>query len=92
MWRIGYLGHERRHGNGKVRIHYERMGNDDPHQPLPRDNEGYVKGAFVSKAEVVEPSDFVISDEGKTMRDKIWSETIDILTKELPQLKSSLQE
>ncbi|KAH7882551.1 hypothetical protein F5I97DRAFT_1906004 [Phlebopus sp. FC_14] len=57
-----------------------------------RDNEDHMKGAFVSKAEVAEPSDFVISDEGKMMQDKIWSETIDILTKEVPQLKSSLQE
>lgn len=37
-----------------------------------RDNEDRMKGAFVSKAAVVEPSDFVISGEGKKMQDNVW--------------------
>ncbi|KAF8126301.1 hypothetical protein EV363DRAFT_1298688 [Boletus edulis] len=35
-----------------------------------RDSEDYMKGAYVSNAGVAEPSDFVISEEGKTMQDE----------------------
>ena len=37
-----------------------------------RDNEDRMKGAYISRASVVEPSDFVISEEGKEMQDKLW--------------------
>ena len=37
-----------------------------------RDEEDHMKGAYVSHAAVVEPSDFVISEEGKAMQDNIW--------------------
>ena len=37
-----------------------------------RDNEDHMKGAFVSKAKVVEPSDFVLSEEGQKMQDNVW--------------------
>ncbi|KIJ13031.1 hypothetical protein PAXINDRAFT_170916 [Paxillus involutus ATCC 200175] len=57
-----------------------------------RDNEDHMKGAFVSHAEVVEPSDFVLSEEGMKMQGMFWKETVEILTKEAPQLKSILQE
>ncbi|KIJ64227.1 hypothetical protein HYDPIDRAFT_28664 [Hydnomerulius pinastri MD-312] len=57
-----------------------------------RDKEDHMKGAFVSKAEVVEPSDFVLSEDGKRMQEAVWSETVEILTKEAPQLRSILQE
>jgi len=57
-----------------------------------RDDEDRMKGAYVSHAAVVEPSDFVISEEGKAMQDNAWRETIEILTKEAPQLTSIVQE
>ena len=37
-----------------------------------RDNEDHMKGAYVSHATVAEPSDFVISEEGKTVQDSLW--------------------
>jgi hypothetical protein len=37
-----------------------------------RDDEDRMKGAYVSHAAVVEPSDFVISEEGKAMQDNTW--------------------
>lgn len=37
-----------------------------------RENEDGMKGAFVSKSEVVEPSDFVIGEEGRRMQDNLW--------------------
>ncbi|KAF9241280.1 hypothetical protein BU15DRAFT_60905 [Melanogaster broomeanus] len=57
-----------------------------------RDNEDHMKGAFISKAAVIEPSDFVLSEEGTKMQDTLWNETVDILTKQAPQLKSILKE
>ncbi|KAG9310809.1 hypothetical protein JVU11DRAFT_8662 [Chiua virens] len=57
-----------------------------------RDNEDHMKGAYISKAAVAEPSDFVISEEGKKMQDNVWRETIEILTKEDPQLTSIVRE
>ena len=37
-----------------------------------RENEDRMKGAFVSNAEVVEASDFVIGEEGRRMQDNLW--------------------
>ena len=37
-----------------------------------RDDEDHMKGAYVNRAAVVQPSDFVISEEGKAMRDNLW--------------------
>lgn len=37
-----------------------------------QNNEDRMKGAYVSLAAVVEPSDFVISEEGKEMQDHLW--------------------
>ena len=37
-----------------------------------RDDEDHMKGAYISHAAVVQPSDFVISEEGKAMRDNLW--------------------
>ncbi|KAF8439710.1 hypothetical protein L210DRAFT_3504182 [Boletus edulis BED1] len=39
-----------------------------------RDSEDYMKGAYVSNAGVAEPSDFVISEEGKPMQDDLWGD------------------
>lgn len=37
-----------------------------------RDNEDHMKGAYVNRAAVAEPSDFVMSEEGKKMQDNVW--------------------
>ena len=37
-----------------------------------RDNEDHMKGAFVNNTDVVEPSDFVLSEEGQKMQDNVW--------------------
>jgi len=57
-----------------------------------RDNEDHMKGALISRAAVVEPSDFVLSEEGAKMQDTLWNETVDILTKQAPQLTSIIRE
>ncbi|KAG9310805.1 hypothetical protein JVU11DRAFT_8657 [Chiua virens] len=57
-----------------------------------RGQEDCMKGAFISNTSVVEPSDFIISEEGKKMQDNVWRETIEVLTKVAPQLKSIVQE
>ncbi|KAF8549693.1 NAD(P)-binding protein [Imleria badia] len=57
-----------------------------------RNNEDDMKGAYISNTAVVEPSDFVISEEGRMMQDNVWRETIEILTKEAPHLTSTVQE
>lgn len=56
------------------------------------ENEDHMKGAYVNHAAVVQPSDFVISEEGKAVQDNLWRETIELLTKEAPQLPSIVQE
>ncbi|PFH49405.1 hypothetical protein AMATHDRAFT_147710 [Amanita thiersii Skay4041] len=38
-------------------------------------------GAYISRSEVTEPSDFVISEEGKEVQEKLWVETLGILGK-----------
>jgi len=57
-----------------------------------RDNEDRMKGAYISGAAVVEPSDYVLSEEGVKMQDTLWNETVDILTKQAPQLTSIIRE
>jgi retinol dehydrogenase-12 len=37
-----------------------------------RNNEDDMKGAYISNTAVVEPSDFVISEEGRMMQDNVW--------------------
>ena len=39
------------------------------------DDEDHMKGAYVNHAAVVQPSDFVISEEGKAMQDNLWVST-----------------
>ncbi|KAG2143729.1 hypothetical protein DEU56DRAFT_792430 [Suillus clintonianus] len=46
-----------------------------------RDNEEHMKGGFVSHGRLVEVADYVLSDEGRTMQDTVWNETIDILSR-----------
>ncbi|KAG2143731.1 hypothetical protein DEU56DRAFT_910864 [Suillus clintonianus] len=46
-----------------------------------RDNEENMKGGYVSHGRLTEVADFVLSDEGRTMQDAVWNETIDILSR-----------
>ncbi|KAG6377880.1 hypothetical protein JVT61DRAFT_14666 [Boletus reticuloceps] len=57
-----------------------------------RDSEDHMKDAYVSNAGVAEPSNFVMSEKGKTMQDDFWRETIEILTKQASQLRSIVQQ
>ncbi|KAG6818522.1 hypothetical protein H0H93_004324, partial [Arthromyces matolae] len=45
------------------------------------------RGAYVSSAQVKEPSDFVIGEEGKVVREKLWQEVVDILEKVDPKVE-----
>ncbi|KAK0186869.1 hypothetical protein F5146DRAFT_935933 [Armillaria mellea] len=41
-------------------------------------NEDKLRGAYISLSEVVEESDFVISEDGKVVQDKVWDEMLAI--------------
>ncbi|KAK0200185.1 hypothetical protein DFS33DRAFT_1359473 [Desarmillaria ectypa] len=43
------------------------------------DNEEKVRGKYIHLSEVVEESDFVISEDGKIVQDKVWEEMLEIL-------------
>ncbi|PBK65066.1 NAD(P)-binding protein [Armillaria solidipes] len=45
------------------------------------DDEEKLRGKYIQMSEVVEESDFVISEDGKTVQDKVWGEMLDILGK-----------
>ncbi|EPQ57033.1 NAD P-binding protein [Gloeophyllum trabeum ATCC 11539] len=45
-----------------------------------------IKGGYVSWNEIVEPSDFVLSDAGKESGDRIWDETVQVLNKVTPKV------
>ncbi|KIJ64226.1 hypothetical protein HYDPIDRAFT_28663 [Hydnomerulius pinastri MD-312] len=55
-------------------------------------NEEKMKGAYISKAQVVEPSDFVMSEEGRKFQEKLWQETVDILSQVSPKVKTVIGE
>ncbi|KAK0443693.1 uncharacterized protein EV420DRAFT_1649158 [Desarmillaria tabescens] len=43
------------------------------------DNEEKLRGKYIHLSEVVEESDFVISEDGKIVQDKVWDEMLEIL-------------
>ncbi|PBK67947.1 short-chain dehydrogenase [Armillaria solidipes] len=45
------------------------------------DNEEKLRGKYIQMSEVVEESDFVISEDGKIVQDKVWEEMLEILGK-----------
>jgi len=51
-----------------------------------------IKGGYVSGARVMEPSDFVISEEGKKVQDRIWDELIEILSEVDPRVQLVVKE
>ncbi|SJL12667.1 related to enoyl-CoA hydratase/isomerase [Armillaria ostoyae] len=50
------------------------------------DDEEKLRGKYIRMSEVVEESDFVISEDGKTVQDKVWGEMLDILGKIDPKV------
>ncbi|KAF4604047.1 hypothetical protein EYR40_001229 [Pleurotus pulmonarius] len=47
----------------------------------PQQGVDSLKGAYVSSAQITEPSDFVISEKGKEFRNILWNDTVRILSK-----------
>ncbi|EGN95975.1 hypothetical protein SERLA73DRAFT_185437 [Serpula lacrymans var. lacrymans S7.3] len=54
-----------------------------------RDKEGEerMKGAFISQSKVIEPSDLVLSKEGGVLQERLWNETIEILSEISPRVR-----
>ncbi|KAK0463437.1 hypothetical protein IW261DRAFT_1672487 [Armillaria novae-zelandiae] len=50
------------------------------------DGEEKLRGKFIQMSEVVEESDFVISEDGKIVQDKVWGEMLEILAKIDPKV------
>ncbi|TFK54202.1 NAD(P)-binding protein [Heliocybe sulcata] len=44
------------------------------------------RGAYMSHNDIMEPSDFVLSKEGKECQDRVWDETIEILSEVTPKV------
>ncbi|KAJ7590397.1 hypothetical protein C8J56DRAFT_1140345 [Mycena floridula] len=49
-----------------------------------------LRGAFIHLSQVLESSDFVISDVGKDVQERVWNETVEILTKFDPKVAGIL--
>jgi len=52
-----------------------------------KDNVDELRGAYVSAMKIQEPSDFVISEEGKHAQTKLWDALIDELAKSDPSVR-----
>ncbi|PSS17125.1 hypothetical protein PHLCEN_2v3230 [Hermanssonia centrifuga] len=52
----------------------------------------YLNGAYVSTLEVREPSDYVISKDGYEAQERIWRETLFILSKGAPELQQVVEQ
>ncbi|KAK0458363.1 uncharacterized protein EV420DRAFT_1270603 [Desarmillaria tabescens] len=50
------------------------------------DDEEKLRGKYIQMSEVVEESDFVISEDGKIVQDKVWEEMLDLLGKIDPKV------
>ncbi|KAF4610727.1 hypothetical protein D9613_006657 [Agrocybe pediades] len=57
-----------------------------------KDKEDELKGAYVSAENIMEPSDFVISEEGKHAQEVLWDNLIRELTHVDPKVKDVVQE
>ncbi|KAF7790365.1 hypothetical protein EIP86_001320 [Pleurotus ostreatoroseus] len=51
-----------------------------------------MRGAYVSTQAIREPSDFVISREGGVVQEKIWEETVQVLSQVAPDVKTYLNQ
>jgi len=61
------------------------------HAALSKDMQGQT-GKFTNACAVAEESDLVLSPEGKTIQDRIWEETKEILEKADPKVKAIISE
>ncbi|KAK7689994.1 hypothetical protein QCA50_006636 [Cerrena zonata] len=48
-------------------------------------------GQYVHNTEIKQPSEWTISDEGKVVQEKVWNETVEILSKVSPSLKDVIK-
>ncbi|KAF7440958.1 hypothetical protein PC9H_001307 [Pleurotus ostreatus] len=51
-----------------------------------------LKGAYVSLAHIMEPGDFVISEQGKEFRKILWNDTVKILSKVDPRVQTTVEQ
>ncbi|KAI0093262.1 hypothetical protein BDY19DRAFT_418080 [Irpex rosettiformis] len=70
---------------GSRQLVWAALGPDGKEGPHVKQN---MNGAYVSIAEVREPSDFAISKEGWEAQEKLWNETIDILSEVEPSVRT----
>ncbi|KAF9485523.1 retinol dehydrogenase 12 [Pholiota conissans] len=56
------------------------------------DKKDELHGAYISLSQVTEPSDFVISEEGRIAQDKLWDNLIDELTKIDPKIQDIVKD
>jgi len=53
--------------------------------------EGKLKGGYVSFGEVIEPSDFSMSEKGLKLEEKYWTQLLNILKGADPRVKSTIE-
>ncbi|KAF7796378.1 hypothetical protein EIP86_007555 [Pleurotus ostreatoroseus] len=51
----------------------------------------WMRGAYVSTQSIKEPSDFVISQDGGRAQEKVYEETLDILSKFSPDVRAAIE-
>jgi len=51
-----------------------------------------INGGYVSGSRVLEPSDFVISEKGKKLQDRVWDELVEILSEVDPRVQLVVKE
>ncbi|KAF8875462.1 short-chain dehydrogenase [Mucidula mucida] len=56
------------------------------------DREEQMRGAFVSKSDIAEPSDFTLTEEGKVMQNRYWDELIEVLAKADPKISGIVKQ
>ncbi|KAJ6580743.1 hypothetical protein B0H19DRAFT_1112261 [Mycena capillaripes] len=51
-----------------------------------------LRGAYIHRCQITDPSDFVISAQGAKVQDRLWDELVDILGKVDPRVTKTVQE
>ncbi|KAF7369500.1 hypothetical protein MVEN_00279800 [Mycena venus] len=57
-----------------------------------KQEEEKLRGAFIHGCRVTEPSDFVLSEEGRKTEDRLWDELVEILGKVDPRVTKTVEE
>jgi len=57
-----------------------------------RGDEIKLRGSYISLSQIKESSDFVLSEEGTKVQDRIWAETIDVLSQVSPKVRTIVRE